>query len=390
MMRNRKTCRRLAGAAGALLLMGIVFLSLTSPLKAQAVDLTKEATITVSFPTFTNNEAGEDTPKVAVDAYKIASAEPVTGYDTYAFVLQSGFESLQSKLDELTDQENKADAEKNSKAFAKAAAELIRDDEEGTIAAIPFKDGLKSGDLGCGLYLVLAHGEDMKKSEYFSEVEEGENKGDLITLAETDKYTYSFSPVMVSLPFRGDDASKITMTSDNDKPWNHEAVIALKAERKVRFTELTIKKVLPEYELRQNTTFVFKINIFDAAGKEVETSIVRSMVLENEKRTDTITISKVPVGRKVVISEEYTGANYSFVSAGGGGEGASEDKGSKSITIPAVVFENEGVVFENKYNKTDKGGGSIDNDFQLIVEQDEDGNRTGATWELKASPSKPE
>jgi len=350
MMRNRKTCRRLAGAAGALLLMGIVFLSLTSPLKAQAVDLTANKSIKVTLPDLSGEKEDMETVAMTVDVYQVATAQAVTGYDTYEFVIAPDFNSLSTDLTGLVESETK-DAQELSADFADDAAALIKKNSIKPLkTAAADKNAAEFTELPAGLYLVLAHGD---LTDYFSTVEEGDNKGKVITIAQSPKYTYSFLPVLLSLPFKGT-AGTVSMTSDPVK-WEDAAEIELKAERELRFTEFQIKKVLQSYEDRQPTTFVFEIKYKDENGKDV--TRIESMMF-SKAELQTVKVENIPVGTDVTVTEVYSGANY--VVSG------SASQELENIQVPANETEVNGVTFLNDYNKTDKGGGSIKNAFNYI------------------------
>ena len=65
-------------------------------------------------------------------------------------------------------------------------------------------------------------------------------------------------------------------------------------------------------------------------------------------------------------------------------DGTVTDTSLSDIRIPASVSEVNNVIFENDYDNTDKGGGSIQNEFTYV------NGSNGAVWDLNRVYSQPQ
>jgi hypothetical protein len=112
-------------------------------------------------------------------------------------------------------------------------------------------------------------------------------------------------------------------------------------------------------------TFVFQIDYQDYDKSDI--SLIRQMKFSTAE-LQTITIDDIPVGADVTVTEVYSGANYHVV--------GSASQTTEAIELPPVTEEVNGVTFENDYDNTDKGGGSIENAFEYVTGSD------GSAWHL--------
>ena len=143
--------------------------------EAEAIDFNQKCSVTVSpvDPKNTEYAADLDTADVVIDLYKVADAVAVDGYDTYDFSFIDGYE----KLEEIYKNDpNNADWRKMAQTAARYAL------EHGTPVAGGNGVAAKStiGDLGCGLYLLIARGNGIE--DYTTTVKQEEGAENIATM----------------------------------------------------------------------------------------------------------------------------------------------------------------------------------------------------------------
>lgn len=378
---NGKSRGKLSAIFAAFLILGLVA-AIIFPMsaRADAVDLGKTCDVTLTLPdSYADGDTISDELDFVIDVYRIAEAEAIPGYDAYRLKVTDDFADLADSLKDLTDQDNTT---VDVVSFAEDAAAIVRD---ASTALVPVLEGAEPGtklSVEPGLYMFLAHGTDLERDEYFDMLlSDDETTESLVTIARSPKYTYHFSPMLITLPTRETtitDDGKIdfdteALTSDQNEWVYNDIAATLKAVRKIRYTSFEIRKQLDTYEDRQPTTFVFQIDYVD--DKHVPISLIESMVF-SKAELQTITVEHIPVGSDVTVTEVYSGQNYVIK-----GEGTQE---LKDIQIPAIETEVNGVIFENDYDNTDKGGGSIKNEFSTVEGPD------GFEWKLNQVYSQPQ
>ena len=170
----------------------------------------------------------------------------------------------------------------------------------------------------------------------------------------TTNYTYTFTPYLVSLPTNnyysnGNDTWIYDLTDTN--------AIGLKPEEHARYGDLKINKTLANHNATtgKKATFVFKIEITPLKGK-TETRIES---LDFEAAGDSsVTITKIPAGAKVKVTEVYSGASYKLTSANDQTATiVATDRGSTN-TPTSVSFTND---IDDNMN----GGYGVKNNFKL-------------------------
>ena len=372
--RYGKRGRKLMGMLAVLLAMGLVAaVAFPMSARAESFDEKEKCDITINLPK--EDVVEGDKLDLVIDVYKVASAEPVKGYDTFALEATKDFASLQKDLDDLVDPKGKVTEDE----FAQSAIKLV---QKNKIAVTTSGElGKKIEGLASGLYLVLAHGKGL--ADPFDTVQDT-----VVTVADSTKYKYSFKPLLVTLPTKDGalkngvlDADKTVLTSD-DGDWVYSFTAELKPSMEPNRTYFTITKDLDSYELRQTTVFVFKVNYKEIDGTTV--SIVKQMVFSSAG-IQTLRFDNIPVGTDVIVTELYSGANYDPVPHTGqtlNADGTVTDTSLKNIQIPPVESVVNNVTFENDYDNTDKGGGSLENSFKLVIEKDQSGEETGRRWDL--------
>ena len=215
---------------------------------------------------------------------------------------------------------------------AKEAQKMLKESVEPT-ATVTLAKGIGSKDgLATGLYLV--------------------DTPEVVTT----NYTYTFTPYLVSLPTNnyysnGND----TWIYDLTKEYN--SAIGLKPEEHARYGDLVIHKTLANHNATtgKKATFVFQIEIKPLKGK-TETHIES---LDFDAAGDSsVTITKIPAGATVKVTEVYSGASYKLIS-----------ENDQETTIVATDKDTKGdpasVSFTNDIDDNMNGGYGVRNNFKL-------------------------
>lgn len=371
--RERTARRALAILLTAALLLACPLFAST----AYAIDLSKTNTVTVNLAG--QPEYAEDLQKadVRADLYLLARAEKEPGYDTYTYgAWEAGF----TALPELS-------AETDWEALAQSAAGLIFAEGAAVTAAATgapaeaTPDKIVMADLAAGLYLLVPHGD---LDEYVETVTEEIAKEDgttekvtrLVTIAESEIKKYLFTPQLLTLPTKepvaGEDGETVLNTA-NPGEWKYELTVVLKAEAEDLFGDLEIKKTLNKYESSEPATFVFEVT--GVKGDKVVYTNVAAITL-TAGETGSATLTHIPIGAEVTVTEIYSGAHYKVV-----GDVAQ----TAVITFDPVAS----VSFTNDYDGTQTGGHGILNEFNA-VENDlynkNDPNSTPYRWDDWVKP----
>ena len=177
----------------------------------------------------------------------------------------------------------------------------------------------------------------------------------------TPNYTYTFTPYLVSLPtnnyYNGKDASD-NWIYDLTKEMN--SAVGLKPEEHVRYGDLVISKELVDHNATfgNNATFVFQIDI-TTLDKKKETRIEE--LTFSAAGNDSVTITKIPAGSHVKVTEVYSGASYELASA----KSQETDIIANPEKETEVEFRPAEVSFINKHDGRTNGGYGVKNNFKL-------------------------
>ena len=335
--------------------------------------------------------ADMENAELRVSLYQVASAVKTPGYDTYHYELLEPYQSLSVGSDITTE---------GWKELAEEAAQIAVVEGKGIpyVANASIMDAEKNSLslLDTGLYLMIAHGNSNLKDKdgndiYWKEVDigEGEDKEThLVTIANSDRYTYLFTPQLFSIPMRGngdgsgtlnvwetdENGTPIYMTSDQG-PWVYNLNVYLKPDREDRYGSLRIVKTLSEYETEagiakpEPTTFVFYITATLDGETEPVFKTYESISF-TAGGTESVTIDHIPATADVTVTEVYSGSSYEV--------SGSDVQDGITITADDVVD----APFTNIYNENRKKGYGIKNQFDFI-ETDK-----GLKWDL--TPIKPD
>lgn len=328
-MMNRRV--KILGACALTLAVTLSGLALPRAYAAKAVDVNKKCSIEFNlqnsvYDAATENkdaEKAEDFAElnklhVQVHLYRVADIK-----ETGAYTETKGFEEL--KLDQISD---KTTAEQWAEKAAKARELIEAGVEPAAETAVTLENGKgKVSGLATGMYLIVA---DEVKSPYF---------------------TYSFKESLISLP------NNYWYNSQSDD-WiynlTEKNAVGLKPDREERKGDLVINKTLTSYNATVGgATFVFHVNVEKRDG--TVTNNVYKMEF-NGAGNDSLTISDLPAGAIVTVTEEYSGASYKLVS----------DNNQQTAII---AQEEEGnpvsVSFTNEYDGGQNGGSGIVNRFYM-------------------------
>ena len=254
---------------------------------------------------------------IPVSLYKVADLD-VSG----EYLPLEGYESLE--LGSVTESTTAQQWE----SFAKEAVALtdtLGTEPAAVLEIAPDEEGKPSGyagDLSQGMYLVEAD------------------------TVQTEEYTYEFVPYLVSLP------NNYYYSTGNDD-WVYDVTTGLKPEQTMRYGSLTIDKTLASYNATLGSaSFVFQVE--GVKDGDLVLSDVVSLVFD-ATGTKSVTISGIPAGTRVTVTEIYGGANYDATSAA---------EQSAVVTADEEGQLSASVSFTNDYNGGMNYGTSVVNHFE--------------------------
>lgn len=315
--------KRLKQGTTFLLALALAFPLLTLPgaRAANAIETDRKCSVSFSVSGEGNELTAADTD-IKVNLYKVADVDVSGNYTATKDFTGLNVSSVSA--------DDKDAAASEWAARAKEAQKMLKESVEPT-ATVTLAKGIGSKDgLATGLYLV--------------------DTPEVVTT----NYTYTFTPYLVSLPTNnyysnGNDTWIYDLTDTN--------AIGLKPEEHARYGDLKINKTLANHNATtgKKATFVFKIEITPLKGK-TETRIES---LDFEAAGDSsVTITKIPAGAKVKVTEVYSGASYKLTSANDQTATiVATDRGSTNT--PASVS------FTNDIDDNMNGGYGVKNNFKL-------------------------
>ena len=175
----------------------------------------------------------------------------------------------------------------------------------------------------------------------------------------TPNYTYTFTPYLISLP-----TNNYYNNDHTNDEWIYNLTgsnaVGLKPEQHVRYGDLVIKKELKDHNATfgDKATFVFQIDITTLDEKK-ETRIEE--LTFSAAGNDSVTITKIPAGSHVKVTEVYSGASYELASA----KSQETDIIANPEKETEVEFRPAEVSFINKHDGRTNGGYGVKNNFKL-------------------------
>lgn len=319
--------KRLKQGSTFLLAVALTFPLLTLPGAKAASAINTGQKCSIEFD-ISGNSSELLSASIPVKLYKVASVDESGNY--------TGIGAF-SKLDLSSVSADNLDAAAATWAERAAKAKkLLKDDTEPTTTTLTQGSGTATG-LDTGLYLV-----DTPK-------------------VITTNYTYTFTPYLVSLPTNN--YYNNGQTSDDwiyDLTKESNSAVGLKPEQHVRYGDLVIKKELKDHNATfgNNATFVFQIDI-TTLDKKTETRIEE--LTFSAAGDDSVTITKIPAGSHVKVTEVYSGASYELASA----KSQETDIIANPEKETEVEFKPAEVSFINKHDGRTNGGYGVKNNFKL-------------------------
>lgn len=319
--------KRLKQGSTFLLAVALTFPLLTLPGAKAASAINTGQKCSIEFD-ISGNSSELLSASIPVKLYKVASVDESGNY--------TGIGAF-SKLDLSSVSADNLDAAAATWAERAAKAKkLLKDDTEPTTTTLTQGRGTATG-LDTGLYLV-----DTPK-------------------VITTNYTYTFTPYLASLPTNN--YYNNGQTSDDwiyDLTKESNSAVGLKPEQHVRYGDLVIKKELKDHNATfgNNATFVFQIDI-TTLDKKKETRIEE--LTFSAAGDDSVTITKIPAGSHVKVTEVYSGASYELASA----KSQETDIIANPEKETEVEFKPAEVSFINKHDGRTNGGYGVKNNFKL-------------------------
>ena len=313
--------KRLKQRTTFLLALALAFPLLTLPGARAANAIETDRKCSVSFSVSgEDNELTADGTNITVNLYKVADVDVSGNYTATEDFTGVDVSSVRA---------DNNDAASEWVERAKKAKEKLSDSVK-PVATVTLTRGIgaKAG-LDTGLYLV--------------------DTPEVVTT----NYTYTFTPYLVSLPTNN------YYSSGNDD-WIYDLkdtnAIGLKPEEHARYGDLKINKKLANHNATtgKKTTFVFQIDITRKGKTETR---IESLDFESAGDSS-VTITKIPAGATVKVTEVYSGASYKLIS-----------KNYQETTIVATDRGAKGdpasVSFTNDINNNMNGGYGVKNNFKL-------------------------
>ena len=318
--------KRLKQGTTFLLALALAFPLLTLPgaRAANAIETNRKCSVSFSV-SGEGNELTAAGTNIKVNLYKVADVDVSGNY--------TATEDFK-KLDVSSVSADNNAAANTWAARAKKAQEMLTESVKPTAVTLVKGIGSKDG-LDTGLYLV--------------------DTPEVVTT----NYTYTFTPYLVSLPTNN--YYNIEDEANRNDDWIYDLTdsnaIGLKPEEHVRYGDLKINKTLANHNATtgKKATFVFQIKIKPLKGK-TETHIES---LDFDAAGDSsVTITKIPAGATVKVTEVYSGASYKLIS-----------ENDQETTIVATDKDAKGdpasVSFTNDVDDNMNGGYGVKNNFKL-------------------------
>ena len=317
--------KRLKQGTTFLLALALAFPLLTLPgaRAANAIETNRKCSVAFNV-SGEDNELTADGTDIIVNLYKVADVDVSGNYTATKDFTGLNVSSVSA------DDKDAAASEWADRAIE--AQKMLKESVEPT-ATVTLAAGTGSlADLATGLYLV--------------------DTPEVVTT----NYTYTFTPYLVSLPTNnyysnGNDDWIYDLTKE------YNSAVGLKPEEHARYGDLKINKTLAHHNATtgKKATFVFKIEITPLKGK-TETRIES---LDFEAAGDSsVTITKIPAGATVKVTEVYSGASYKLIS-----------ENDQETTIVATDKDAKGdpasVSFTNDVDDNMDGGYGVRNNFKL-------------------------
>lgn len=319
--------KRLKQGSTFLLAVALTFPLLTLPGAKAANAIDTDAECSIEFD-ISGNSSELLSASIPVNLYKVASVDVSGNYTATGTFAKLDLSSVSA--------DNLDTAAATWSERAAEAKKLLKDDTEPTTTVTLTQGRGTATGLNTGLYLV--------------------DTPEVVTT----NYTYTFTPYLVSLPTNN--YYNIEDEANRNDDWIYDLTdsnaIGLKPEEHARYGDLKINKRLANHNATtgKKATFVFQIEITPLKSNKTETRIES---LDFEAAGDSsVTITKIPAGATVKVTEVYSGASYKLIS-----------EKDQETTIVATDKDAKGdlasVSFTNDVDDNMNGGYGVKNNFKL-------------------------
>lgn len=319
--------KRLKQGSTFLLALALAFPLLTLPGAKAANAIDTDAECSIEFD-ISGNSSELLSASIPVNLYKVASVDVSGNYTATGTFAKLDLSSVSA--------DNLDTAAAIWSERAAEAKKLLKDDTEPTTTVTLTQGRGTATGLNTGLYLV--------------------DTPEVVTT----NYTYTFTPYLVSLPTNN--YYNIEDEANRNDDWIYDLTdsnaIGLKPEEHARYGDLKINKRLANHNATtgKKATFVFQIEITPLKSNKTETRIES---LDFEAAGDSsVTITKIPAGATVKVTEVYSGASYKLIS-----------EKDQETTIVATDKDAKGdlasVSFTNDVDDNMNGGYGVKNNFKL-------------------------
>ena len=306
-------------------------------LAAQRVDTEKTGTLTLALGTEDSDQMAQDMARIGeplrIHAWKLAD---MTEGGTYEFreafrelaMEDSDWKMLSELAFQLVYEPEENGAAPGEPKIAPTFTASVEVTEDGKLTAAEEFSGME-----LGLYLVA------------------------VDPAKSPRYEYSFTPMVVSLPW----SEYQYVGGDASDDWQYDRDVTLKPARIPRYGDVRILKTLTSYNASQgDVTFVFDVTAQDPETGEIVYSNVVSATFSGVG-TQEILLEHLPAQALVTVTEVYSGANCQTTAS---------DEGAKAVIAQEAGEVAEPVTFRftNTYNEEAKSGYGVENRFRYDTE----------------------
>jgi len=354
------------------LVMSFTMLSIT----VWAVDLDYPNSLTV-YPVEGPDGTDELHEKIVIDLYKIATAIPVSGYDTYTYDFDPAFGDITIDGISMSSLSSGTISLQGDQweVLAQEAAKIV---QAGAAGSTQVTNGAAAGETVtnqiAGLYLIIARGKDL--DDYWTYETDDTGVENLVSFGDSDGYTYLFSPGLISLPTKQAidmDGVSVVSTAAENGDWIYNAEVYLKYSKKELYGGIKIVKSIDDFKGNEEVSFVFRVTATIPDDPEYDFKDTVTVAFTSAGTT-TAVLDHIRAGAVVEVTEVYPGLKYKPVSL----------VYPESNVIVAGEDDEHRIVFtaENHFRDDHSGGHGIQNHFTYV--EGENGNYWDAVQQTAA------
>lgn len=319
--------RGLAAALVCAMAFSVAALSYGNTYAADAIDVDATCSLSVDLSAVSTEYVSDlEAMTIPVNLYKVATVDVSGNYTELEAFTGLG-------LGNVNDQTSAADWQD----LADQAVEMVKKGSVEATTTFNIDEGTgKIGSLATGMYLVAPQN----------------------TFNADYSYEYQFTPYLTALPGNN-------YYSNKDDTWIYHPTISLKVGREMQYGSLVINKTLTGYSsLTQEGYFVFDISGQKDGVTYTNVAAIRLNADDMERDDNgklvgvgSTTISGIPVGMEVTVTEIYSGGSYE----------PSGNSVQKAVIVADQTVQPGGtgasVAFENQYNDKLIPGTGVLNQF---------------------------